>query len=159
MTLRFFRCKARLAARGRPLPRKRTPQLVPAKRRILIIDDHPLVRRGLAALIDAERDLIVCAQAATREDGLRAIAATRPDLAVVDLSLGDGDGLDLIREIRSRYAGLRVLVLTVHVAPRYVQRAFAAGASGYVTKSKMTETLLMAIRSVLRGETYGAPAT
>jgi DNA-binding NarL/FixJ family response regulator len=135
------------------------PQLPPAKRRIVIIDDHPLVQRGLTALIDAEFDLIVCAQAANQEDGLRAIAATRPDLAVVDLSLGDGDGFDLIREIRFRHGGLRVLVATMHVAPLYAQRAFAAGASGYVTKSEMTETLLMAIRSVLRGETYGAPAT
>jgi len=139
------------------MSRKRTAQLAHAKRRILIIDDHPLVRRGLTALIDAEPDLTVCAQAANQEDGLRAIAATRPDLAVVDLRLGDGDGLDLIREVRSCYRGLRVLVVTMHVAPLYAQHAFAAGASGYVTKSEMNETLLMAIRSVLRGETYGAP--
>jgi CheY-like chemotaxis protein len=139
------------------MSRKRTAQLAPAKR-ILIIDDHPLVRRGLTALIDAEPDLIVCAQAANQEDGLRAIAATRPDLAVVDLSLGDGGGLDLIREIRSCYGGLRVLVVTMHLAPLYARRTFAAGASGYVIKSEMTKTLLMAIRSVLRGETYGAPA-
>jgi DNA-binding NarL/FixJ family response regulator len=164
MTLRFFRRKTRMtdgraAGAESVMSRKRTPQSAPAKWRILIIDDHPLVRRGLTALIDAEPDLIVCAKAATREDGLRAIAATRPDLAVVDLSLGDGDGLDLIREIRSRHGGLRVLVLTMHAAPLYIQRAFAAGASGYVTKSEMTGTLLMAIRTVLRGETYGMPAT
>ena len=147
----------RAARAASVMSRKRTAQLAHAKRRILIIDDHPLVRRGLTALIDAEPDLTVCAQAANQEDGLRAIAATRPDLAVVDLRLGDGDGLDLIREVRSCYRGLRVLVVTMHVAPLYAQHAFAAGASGYVTKSEMNETLLMAIRSVLRGETYGAP--
>ena len=119
-----------------------------------IADDQPLVRRGLKAVIHAEPDLIVCGEAATREDGLRAIAAARPDLVVVQPSLVRGDGLELIREIRSRYEGLRVLALTMHEAPLYVRRAFAAGASGYVTKSEMTETLLTAIRSVLSGGTY-----
>ena len=137
--------------------RKRTAQPAPVKRRILIVDDHPLVRRGLRALINAEPDLIVCAEAATQQDGVDAIAAARPDLAVVDLSLGHGDGLDLVREFRSRHGGLRVLVLTMHDAPAYVRRAFAAGANGCVSKQELTETLLMAIRSVLRGETYAAP--
>ena len=63
-----------------------------------------------------------------------------------------------MREIRSTQAGLRVLVLTMHDAPEYVRRAFAAGADGYVTKQELTETLLMAIRSVLRGEgSYATP--
>ena len=65
--------------------------------------------------------------------------------------------LELVREIRSRDESLRVLVLTMLEAPQYVRRAFAAGANGYVTKKEMTETLLIAIRKVLRGETYGAP--
>ena len=133
---------------------QRKVQSSPTRRRILIADDQPLVRRGLKAVIDAEPDLIVCGEAATREDGLRAIAAARPDLVVVEPSLVRGDGLELIREIRSCYEGLRVLALTMHEAPLYVRRVFAAGASGYVTKSEKTETLLTAIRSVLSGGTY-----
>src|SRR5271166_4488323 len=123
-------------------------QSAPAKRRILVIDGHPLARRGLKALIDAEPDLIVCAEAATAEDALRAIAAAWPDLVIADLSFRDGDGLELVREIRSHYAGLRVLALTMHEAPLYVRRAFAAGADGHVAKREMTETLLIAIRAV-----------
>lgn len=137
--------------------RKRNMQSAPAKRRILIVDNQPLVRRGLKALIDAEPDLIVCAEAATGEDGLRAIAAEQPDLAVFDLSLGHGAGLELMKEIRSRHVALPVLVLTMHDVPMYVRQVFAAGANGYVTKSEMTETLLIAIRSVLRGDRYGLP--
>jgi DNA-binding NarL/FixJ family response regulator len=135
------------------MPRKR-----PVKRRILIVDNQPLVRRGLKTLIDAEPDLIVCAEAANPGDVLDAIAQSRPDLVIADLSVGPGDGLELVKAIRSRHAGLPVLVLTMHDMPRRVQRAFAAGADGHVSKQEMTETLLMAMRSVLRGETYGAPA-
>jgi CheY-like chemotaxis protein len=140
------------------MPRKRSAQTAQVKRRILIVDNHPLVRRGLRALIDAEPDLTVCAEAASPEDGLGAIAETRPDLVIADLSLGPGDGLELVKAIRSRHANLRVLLLTMHDMPRQVRRAFAAGASGHVSKQEKTETLLMAMRSVLRGETYGAPA-
>jgi DNA-binding NarL/FixJ family response regulator len=151
-----------LSVESRPspiMPRKRTTRAEPIKRRILIVDNHPLVRRGLKALIDAEPDLAVCAEAANPRDGLGAIEETRPDLVVADLSLGPGNGLELVRAIRSRHASLRVLVLTAHDMPQYVRRAFAAGVDGYVSKHAMTETLLMAMRSVLRGETYGAPAS
>jgi DNA-binding NarL/FixJ family response regulator len=137
--------------------RKHTAQPAAARRRILIIDYHPLVRRGLTALINGEPGLIVCAEAANPQDGLEAIRDAQPDLVIADLSLGRSDGLELLREIRSRHESLRVLVLTMHEAPQYVRRAFAAGASGYVTKREMTETPLMAIRRALRGETYGAP--
>jgi DNA-binding NarL/FixJ family response regulator len=129
------------------------------KRRILIVDDHALVRRGLAALINAEPDLTVCAEAASRGDGLVAIAVTRPDLVITDLSLIDGDGLELVRDIRSRHIGLPVLVLSLHDSPKYVRHAFEAGAKGYLAKQNMTEGLMLAIRSVLRGETYGAPVS
>ena len=64
----------------------------PARRRILIVDDHALVRRGLSVLIDNEPDLTVCAVAATQREGFEAIAFSRPDLVIADLSLGDGDG-------------------------------------------------------------------
>ena len=136
---------------------RKTAQSPPPRRRILIIDNHPLVRRGLTALINAEPDLIVCAEATNPREGLEAIGDAQPDLVIVDLSLRHSNGLELVREIRSRHEGLRVLVVTMLEAPQYVRRAFAAGANGYVTKKEMTETLLMAIRRVLRGETYGAP--
>lgn len=136
--------------------RKRTSS-TQARRRIVIVDDHALVRRGLRALIDAEPDLIVCAEAATRAEGLVAIAVARPELVITDLSLIDGDGLELVRDIRSRHAGLRVLVLSLHDSPMYIQRAFAAGADGYLAKQQLTGALLQAIRSVLRGDAYGAP--
>src|SRR4051812_49410219 len=128
--------------------RTRSPRESPARRRILIVDDHQLVRRGLTALIDNEPDLTVCAAAATARAALAAIASSHPDLAIVDLSLLDGDGLALLKDIRSLHGNLPVLVLTVHDAPVYAQQAFRAGADGFVTKQEMGETVLLAIRSV-----------
>jgi DNA-binding NarL/FixJ family response regulator len=134
--------------------RTRTPRGVPTRRRILIVDDHLLVRRGLTALIDNEPDLTVCAAAATHRAGLAAIASSRPDLVIVDLSLENGDGLALLKDIRAVHGDLPLLVLTVHAARLYAQQAFQAGANGYVTKQEMGEPVLLAIRSVLEGQTY-----
>jgi DNA-binding NarL/FixJ family response regulator len=130
-----------------------------ARRRILIVDDHPLMRRGLTALIDSEPDLIVCAEAATPRTGFEAVASSRPDLVITDLSMGDGDGegLALVKDIRSGYEALPVLVLTTHDAPHYARRAFRAGANGYASKQELGETLLVAIRCVLNGEKYLSP--
>src|SRR5215210_8332432 len=134
--------------------RTRSPREPPARRRILIVDDHLLVLRGLTALIDNEPDLTVCAATATQWAALAAISSSLPDLVIVDLSLGDGDGLALLKDIRAGHGDLPVLVLTVHAAPVYAQQAFRAGADGFVTKQEMGETVLLAIRSVLEGEKY-----
>jgi DNA-binding NarL/FixJ family response regulator len=138
--------------RGKSSPRK--PH---AKRRILILGDHPLVRRGLIALIENEPDLTVFSEAATQREGLDAIAASRPDLVIIDLSLKDGVGLEIVKDIRVGHNRLPVLVLSMHDAPIHAERAFRAGAGGYVTKQELSATVLIAIRRVLKGEKYVSP--
>jgi DNA-binding NarL/FixJ family response regulator len=130
---------------------------MPAKRRILIVDAHALVRRGLGSLIDNEPDLSVCAEVGTPQEGLDAIASAGPDLVIVDLSFELGAGLDLVRKIRSRHRDLPVLIISILDAPIYAERAFEAGASGYVTKEELDDTMLIAIRTVLAGDKYLSP--
>ncbi len=136
---------------------KNPKQSTPAKRRILIVDNHPLVRRGLTALIDGEPDLTVCAAVATDQAALEAISSCNPDMVITDLSLERGDSFGLVSDIHSGHQELPVLVLTMHDAPQFARRAFRAGASGYVTKQEMGETLLTAIRQVLDGEKFVSP--
>lgn len=132
-------------------------QTTPAKRRILIVDNHPLVRRGLTALINGEPDLTVCAAVATDQAGLEAIGSCKPDLVITDFSLEAGDSVDLVSDIHSGHEELPVLVLSMHNAPQYARRAFRAGASGYVTKQEIGETLLIGVRQVLDGKKFVSP--
>ena len=129
----------------------------PGEHRILIVDDHPLLRRGLRALIDAEPDLVVAGEAADHRAGLEAIGSSTPDLVIADLSLGDGDGVEMVKEIRTRHPGLPILVVSMHDAPTHVERAFRAGATGYVSKREMGEAVLSGIRTVLAGDRYVSP--
>jgi DNA-binding NarL/FixJ family response regulator len=129
-----------------------------AKRtRVLLVDDHALLRQGMAAIINEEPDLIVCGEA----DGVRtAIAAAtecRPDVALIDLSIRDGDGLELLRDMRNRFPDIHTLVLSMYDETVYADRALRAGARGYIMKAEAAKTVLTAIRSVLSGEVYLSP--
>ena len=127
------------------------------KIRVVIVEDHPMFRERLGQLINKADDMVVAGEADNIRDGLHLIQRIKPSIAIVDISLKGSNGLELLKDLRAAQIDLPVLVLTMHEAPLHVRRAFAAGASGYVTKRDMTETLLEAIRSVLRGEKYGAP--
>lgn len=130
------------------------PPTATLRRRLIVIDDHPLIRRGLTSIINGEPDLEVCGEAATHQAGLAAIGATGPDLVTVDLSLGESDGLGLIKDIRARFPALPMLVVSMHDESIYAERTFRAGASGYVNKEQMDGTVLVAIRCVLEGRRY-----
>lgn len=126
----------------------------PAGRMILIVDDHPVLCRGLTALIECEPDLAVLGAVATRHAALAVMRDSQPDLVVVDLRLADGDGLDLIKDIRTRHPRILSLVLSMHDETMYAERVLKAGARGYVSKQQLDAAILSAIRRVLAGETY-----
>jgi len=124
------------------------------RRRIFIVDDHPIVRQGLRQLIDQEADLTVCGEAEDARHAMEAIAELQPDLVLVDLSLRGGSGLDLIKALKVRQNALPVLVVSMHDESLYVERVLRIGARGYVMKQEATDTMMSAIRRVLRGEIY-----
>lgn len=126
------------------------------RRRVFIVDDHPLVREWLGSLIGRETDLEVCGTAEDAGKALAAIANTRPDVAVVDLSLSRSSGLDLIKDIRLQHPAVQVLVLSMHEEISYPERAFRAGARGYVLKRESGSCVVAAIRTVLAGQFYAS---
>lgn len=127
-------------------------------KRVLLVDDHPLVRQGLAQIIDQESDLLVCGQAKDSREALRMAAAQKPDLAVVDLTLGDENGLELVKAFKAAYRDMPVLVLSMHDESLYAERALRVGASGYIMKHEAASNVLAAARKVLGGAVYVSPA-
>ncbi|MBV6416980.1 MAG: Oxygen regulatory protein NreC [Steroidobacteraceae bacterium] len=125
-----------------------------ARKRVLIVDDHPIVRHGLTRMIEAAPDLEVCGEAENVADARRAIRDRHPDIVIVDLTLGQGDGLELVRDVRAHHAGLPMLVLSMHEEAIYAERMLAAGARGYIMKEAASDQLLVALRRVLSGKVY-----
>jgi DNA-binding NarL/FixJ family response regulator len=118
------------------------------------VDDHPIVRQGLKLLIEREWDMMVCGEAEEAQGALQMVASAQPDILVVDISLKGPDGLELLKELRLRYAQLPVLILSMHDESIYAERALRAGASGYIMKQEATEKVLVALRHILNGKIY-----
>lgn len=123
-------------------------------RKVFIVDDHPIVRQGLGQLINHEPDLKVCGEAAGVREARLALSQAEPDIVILDLSLRDSDGLELIKDIRSKYRHLPVLVLSMHDESIYAERLLSAGANGYIMKQAAADQLLVALRRVLSGGIY-----
>ncbi|MBE2187019.1 MAG: response regulator transcription factor [Rhodothermales bacterium] len=125
--------------------------------RIMIVDDHPLMRRGLAITLDGEPGLSVVVQAESAEQALDADFSAL-DLVIADVSLPGMSGLELTKQLVVLYPHLPVLVVSRHDEGLYAERALRAGAKGYVMKHEPSETLVTAVRRVLRGGVYVSPA-
>jgi DNA-binding NarL/FixJ family response regulator len=129
----------------------------PAKKapaRVVLVDDHPLVRERLAEIIEAQPDLEVCGQAEDRHRAMEIVKAEKPDLVIVDLSLKNSHGLDLIKDLQALNPALAILVVSMHDEAVHAERVIRAGASGYITKQEATKRIMVAVRTVLRGDVY-----
>jgi DNA-binding NarL/FixJ family response regulator len=123
----------------------------PAPVRILLVEDHEVMRIGLRQMIEAHPDLLVCGEATTLGEARAAIELLQPDLLLLDLTLGEEDGLDLLRE------GVplpRVLVLSMFDEALYADDAIGLGARGYMMKDAPPADLVKAIRTVSEGKVY-----
>jgi two-component system response regulator DevR len=126
--------------------------------RLFLLDDHELVRRGFADLLASVGDIEVVGEAGTVAEALARIPACRPDVAVLDARLPDGSGIDVCREVRSRYPQVRCLVLTSYDDDEALFEAVMAGASGYLLKQVRSSSLTEAIRAVAAGRSLLDPA-
>jgi DNA-binding NarL/FixJ family response regulator len=126
--------------------------------RVFLVDDHEVVRRGVAEVLEDDPGLVVVGEAGTVAEALARIPAVRPDVAVVDMRLPDGDGADVVRQLRARLPDVRFLVLSSYTDDEAIAAAFAAGAAGYLVKQVRGADLVSAVRTVAAGGTLaGGP--
>ena len=128
------------------------------KANVLLVDDHPVMRHGLAQIIAREEDMAVCGEAASAAQAIDMVGQLAPDAVIVDITLEDGDGIELIKDIRARFENVKMLVSSMHDESLYAERALRAGAMGYISKEASREQFLEAIRQVLRGKICVSPA-
>ncbi len=124
---------------------------------VYIVEDHKLFREGLKAMLGSRDDLTVVGEA---EDGLEAIKEIRrlePDLVLLDLSIPKLSGISVMKEIRRIDADIKILALTIHESDQYVLEAFDAGSNGYCIKDASRGELMIALDSVIAGQTYISP--
>lgn len=126
--------------------------------RLLLAEDQAMVRSAIATLLGLEPDIDVVGQAG---DGPSAVSAARelhPDLCLLDIEMPGGSGLDAAEVLHAELPETKILVFTVFDRPGHLQRALAAGASGFIGKNRPVDELAVAIRQVMAGKTVMDPA-
>ncbi len=119
--------------------------------KVVLLDDHEIVRMGVVDLLNTQDDMAIVADVATGAEALRAVGSLEPDVAVIDVRLQDGNGIEVCREIRSRYPEVACLILTSFADDHAIVDASLAGASGYVLKQIRGNELVDSIRKVAAG--------
>lgn len=122
--------------------------------RVLLADDHAVMRECLFHILTAARAFVVAGQAHDGASTLALVRNTSADVLVLDLTMPAGGGIGLIARVREANPHLRVLVLSMHIEPHVMERAFKAGAAGYLTKESAGTELVAAVRKVARGELF-----
>ncbi len=125
--------------------------------KLLIADDRLVVREGLKRIV-TEPGLKVVGEATTPDEVLEQARATDPDVLLLDLFLGDPKIFELMREMKRRHLGCRVLVLNVQGEDPDALRILGMGAAGYLSKDYTRRQLVEAIRNVARGASYVSPS-
>jgi len=115
--------------------------------RVLVVDDEPQIVRGLRVILQNAGYRVE--EATTKREALDSVSVRPPDAIVLDLVLPDGDGVDVLDDVR-RWSQVPVVVLSAVGDERQKVRALDAGADDYVTKPFGTEELLARLRAVLR---------
>ncbi len=122
--------------------------------RIAVVDDHQVFTDAIAERLRQEPDLDVVGTAQDSAGALELLGATEVDVVTVDLALGADDGLDLARDVLSRWPEVRVVLVTGVDADERCLEALRSGVRGWVSKLGPASVLVDAIRGVARGETH-----
>ena len=126
--------------------------------RILLVDDHALVRAGMRSLLRDIADVEVVAEASDGAEALAIAERERPDVVLMDIAMKGMNGLEAAARLRERQPEAKIIILSMHTSEEYVLLALRAGAAAYLIKDSATSELELALKCVMRGDTYLSPA-
>jgi len=127
-------------------------RLEPRRPRLVLAEDHAMVAAGLEEIL--KRNVTVVASVRDGRALVAAVCEQKPEIVLTDISMPLLNGLDAIRQIRSKSPETRVIILTMHSEADLAVAALQAGASGYLLKTSDERELTTAIRDVMAGRTY-----
>lgn len=122
---------------------------------ILLVEDDELFRLGLSTRLKQEADLVIAAEAEDGETGLEIINTDLAiDIVILDIGLPGIDGLETCQKMRLCRPDLRILVLTSKYQPQSIEDLIAVNVNGYCLKGLASESIVLAIRSIVAGASW-----
>jgi DNA-binding NarL/FixJ family response regulator len=134
-------------------------EVVPVKQiTVLLAEDHANFRKSLKLLVELDGDIEVVGEAKNGSEAVRLNTSLQPEVIVMDIAMPLLNGLQATQQIMASSPRTRVLILSAHPDPEYIEQAMMVGASGYLIKQSSTQFLAEAVREVLKGNTYFSPS-
>ena len=124
------------------------------KARVFIVDDHYMVIEGIRSLLQHEPSIEWAGHAMNADSCIAFLQQQQPDIILMDISLPDRNGVDLCKEVRTRWPGVFVLGLSTFNQQSLIRNMMEHGASGYLLKNATKEEMLEGIQAVMHGGTY-----
>lgn len=121
---------------------------------VLVADDHPMVLDGVRSCLESFDHIAVVGCATNGLEAVEKIGELRPDIALMDINMPVCSGLKATAELKAKGSPVRVVILSMHDNPEYIDHAMAQGAWGYILKSAPAEDIVEAIECAHRGEVY-----
>ncbi len=125
--------------------------------RVLVCDDHQIVRQGIKQILADASDLALAGEAASGPEAVARVREGGIDVVLLDIAMPQRDGLDVLRQLKSEYPRLPVLMLSTYPDRQYAVRSLKLGAAGYLNKSADSEQMCEAIRRVAAGRLFITP--
>ena len=126
--------------------------------RVALADDHPMFRFGLRAMLDQSPDITVIGEADDGDGLLALVDQADPDVVLTDLTMGNLDGVTVIRTLAATHPQLPVIALTMHHDDSHLRAALRAGARGYLLKGADGTAIVRAVHTAASGQTVLDPA-
>jgi DNA-binding NarL/FixJ family response regulator len=126
--------------------------------RILLADDHTLMRAGIRSLLEKMPGVEVVGEASDGREALSLVKARSPHVVLMDIAMSGLNGLEATARIMRDFPQVRIIILSMHANEEYVLQTLRAGAAGYLLKDAATSELELAIKAVVRRDTYLSPA-
>jgi DNA-binding NarL/FixJ family response regulator len=122
---------------------------VDTRTQVFIVEDSPMVRKRLVAMMDETEGVSVVGEADTEKAAVEGILRTRPDWVLLDVQLTDGNGIEVLRQVRKQVPDTGFIVLTNFNTPQYRRVCIQEGASHFLDKMQVSE-----IKEIVAGPKY-----
>lgn len=127
---------------------------------IIIADDHQMFIDGLKLIIRSFENIEVSGEALNGDDLLELLDSKKADIVILDINMPGKDGIETAKEIRKKYPGIKILIVSMHKQREFIRQLVAAGVSGYILKNTGAKELQQAIRVINEGgEFFGGEIT
>jgi len=125
--------------------------------RVMLVDDQAMIRAGMRSILDATDGFEIVGECGDARTAIASFEELDPDVVLLDITMPGLSGLDAIAPLRKLRSRVRIVILSHHEGETFVEEALKAGADGYLSKDSEPEELILALRSVMRGDPYLTP--